>query len=62
MKGVLRVSEDAHLALQEHMATNAIEKAKKELAKIRIGRTKLKEALTGANTCSGSEASYVGVS
>ena len=60
MKGILRVSEDADLALQEHMATNAIEKAKKELAKIRIGRTKLKEALTGANTCSGSEASYVG--
>jgi hypothetical protein len=60
MKGILRVSEDADLALQENMATNAIEKAKKELAKIRIGRTKLKEALTGANTCSGSEASYVG--
>jgi hypothetical protein len=60
MKGILRVSEDADLALQEHMAMNAIDKAKKELAKIRIGRTKLKEALTGANTCSGSEASYVG--
>ena len=60
MKGILRVSEDAALALQEHMATNAIDKAQKELSKIRIGRTKLKESLTGASTCSGSEASYVG--
>ncbi len=60
MKGILRVSEDAALALQEHMATNAMDKAQKELSKIRIGRTKLKESLTGANTCSGSEASYVG--
>ena len=60
MKGILRVSEDAALALQEHMATNAIDKAQKELSKIRIGRSKLKEALTGANTCSGSEASFVG--
>ena len=60
MKGVMRVAEDAFLALQEATAINDQDRARAEVSKIRIARTKLQEALTGANTCAGAEASYTG--
>ncbi|MBL93511.1 MAG: hypothetical protein CMH56_17055 [Myxococcales bacterium] len=60
MKGILRVAQDAKSNLKNAMAINDIEQAKEELKKIRMGRSKLQEALTGANTCSGAEASYTG--
>ena len=60
MKGILRVAQDAKSNLKNAMAINDLEQAKEELKKIRMGRSRLQEALTGANTCSGAEASYTG--
>jgi hypothetical protein len=60
MKGVLRISEDSSISLQEAMATRATEKARYEFNKIRTSRNKMAELVTAAQNCVGAEATFVG--
>lgn len=56
MKGILRVSEDAFIALQEAQATASAERARYEFSKIRVSRQKMKELYQSALNCAGAEA------
>lgn len=60
MKGVLRVSEDAYIALQEAMATRATERARHEFTKIKTSYAKMSELLQGARNCVGAESTFTG--
>lgn len=60
MKGVLRVSEDAYIALQEAMATRATERARHEFTKIKTSYAKMSELIQGARNCVGAEATFTG--
>lgn len=60
MKGILRISEDANISLQEAIATRATERARYEFNKIRTSRNKMAEMLSAAQNCVGAEASYTG--
>ncbi len=56
MKGILRVSEDAFIALQEAQANKASEKGAYEFSKIRVSRVKMKDLYQAALNCAGAEA------
>jgi hypothetical protein len=60
MKGILRISEDSFISLQEAMSSNANEKARYEFGKIKVSRKKMAQLSTEASNCSGAEASYTG--
>ena len=60
MKGIMKISEDAYIALQEAMATNAIENARYEFGKIRVSQQKMKDLRTQAENCAGAEATFSG--
>lgn len=60
MKGILRISEDANISLQEALATRATERARYEFNKIRTSRNKMAEMLSAAQNCVGAEATYTG--
>lgn len=60
MKGILRISEDANISLQEALATRATERARYEFNKLRTSRNKMAEQLSAAQNCVGAEASYTG--
>lgn len=60
MKGVLRISQDANVALQEALLTRENERARYEFEKVRTSRGKMAELLNTAQQCVGSQASYAG--
>lgn len=60
MKGILRISEDAMVALQEAMVSNANEKARYEFGKIKVAKKKMGQLAREAKNCAGAEASYTG--
>lgn len=60
MKGVLRISEDAFISLQEALATRGTERARYEFNKIRTSRNKMGDLLSAAQNCVGAEATYTG--
>lgn len=60
MKGILRISEDANISLQEALATRATERARYEFNKISTSRNKMAEMLSAAQNCVGAEATYTG--
>lgn len=60
MKGILRISEDAFINLQEAMSSNALEKARYEFGKIRVSHRKMKELAAAVQNAKGAEASYTG--
>lgn len=60
MKGVLRISEDAFISLQEAMATRATEKARYEFSKVRTSHSKMQELAQAAQNCVGTEATVPG--
>ena len=57
MKGVMKVSEDANISLQEALATSATERANYEFSKIEVSQRKMTELYTSALNCSGSDTS-----
>jgi hypothetical protein len=60
MKGVLRISEDAYISLQEALATKATERARYEFNKVRTSKNKMAELVSAAQNCVGAEAVYTG--
>lgn len=60
MKGVLRISEDAYISLQESLATRATERARYEFNKVRTSKNKMAELVSAAQNCVGAEAVYTG--
>lgn len=56
MKGILRVSEDALVALQEALAANDTERARYEFRKIQVSKKKMDDLLQAAVNCAGAEA------
>jgi hypothetical protein len=60
MKGIMKISEDAYIALQEAMATSAIENARYEFGKIQVSRQKMRDLKTQAENCAGAEATFSG--
>jgi myosin heavy subunit len=60
MKGILRISEDAFINLQEAISSNALEKARYEFGKIRVSHRKMKELAAAVANAKGAEASYTG--
>lgn len=60
MKGVLRITQDANVSLQEALLTRENERARYEFEKVRTSRAKMAELLNTAQHCVGSQASYAG--
>lgn len=60
MKGVLRISEDANISLQETLATQATERARYEFNKVRTSKNKMAELVSAAQNCVGADAVYTG--
>ena len=60
MKGVLRISEDAFISLQEAMATRATERARYEFQKIRTSQNKMMDLSQAVRSCVGSESTTPG--
>ena len=60
MKGVLRISEDAFISLQEAMATRATERARYEFQKIRTSQNKMMDLNQAVRSCVGSESTTPG--
>lgn len=56
MKGILRVSEDALVSLQENLAANDTERARFEFRKIQVSKRKMDDLLQAAVNCAGAEA------
>ena len=56
MKGILRVSEDAMVALQEALAGNDTEHSRYEFRKIQVSKRKMDDLLQAAVNCAGAEA------
>lgn len=56
MKGILRVAEDAVVALQEAMSGNDTERGRYEYRKIHVSKRKMDELLTAAINCAGADA------
>lgn len=57
MKGILRVSEDAFVSLQEAQSANDTERARYEFRKISVSKRKMDDLLQAAINCAGAEAS-----
>ena len=57
MKGILRVSEDALVSLQEAQSANDTERARYEFRKIQVSKRKMDDLLQAAINCAGAEAS-----
>lgn len=57
MKGIMRVSEDALVSLQEAQGANDTERARYEFRKVQVSRAKMDDLLRAAITCAGAEAS-----
>lgn len=57
MKGILRVSEDANVSLQEALSANDTERARYEFRKIQVSKRKMDDLLQAAINCAGAEAS-----
>lgn len=57
MKGILRVSEDAFVSLQEAQSANDTERARYEFRKIQVSKRKMDDLLQAAINCAGAEAS-----
>jgi hypothetical protein len=57
MKGILRVSEDAIVSLQEALASSDAERSRFEFRKIQVSKRKMDELLQAAVNCAGAEAS-----
>ena len=55
MKGILRVAEDAVVALQESMSANDTERGRYEYRKIHVSKRKMDELLTAAINCAGAD-------
>jgi len=53
MKGVLRISENANVDLQEAVATSETAQARREFRRIKQGRRQMDNLLTAAQNCSG---------
>ena len=53
MKGVLRISENANVDLQEAISTNETAQARREFRKIRQGRRQMDNLLSAAQNCAG---------
>lgn len=60
MKGVLRISEDAYISLQEAMATRATDRARYEFSKIRTSQNKMQDLIQAVRSCVGSQSSTLG--
>jgi len=56
MKGILRVSEDAMVSLQEALAANDTERSRYEFRKIQVSKRKMDDLLQAAVNCAGAEA------
>lgn len=56
MKGILRVSEDALVSLQEDQSANDTERARYEFRKIQVSKRKMDDLLQAAINCAGAEA------
>jgi hypothetical protein len=56
MKGILRVSEDAFVSLQEALAANDTERARFEFRKIEVSKHKMDDLLQAALNAAGAEA------
>ena len=56
MKGILRVSEDALVSLQEAIAGNDTERARYEFRKVQVSKHKMDDLLQAAINCAGAEA------
>lgn len=57
MKGILRVSEDAYVSLQEAQSANDTERSRYEFRKIQVSKRKMDDLLQAAINCAGAEAS-----
>jgi hypothetical protein len=62
MKGLLRVSEDAIVALQESLSTNDSERARYEFRKIHVSKRKMDDLLQAAVNCAGAESTETNTS
>jgi hypothetical protein len=60
MKGILRISEDAFISLQEAASSNANDKARYEFGKIKVARMRMGKLSADASNCAGAEATYTG--
>lgn len=56
MKGILRVSEDAFVSLQEAQSANDTERSRYEFRKIQVSKRKMDDLLQAAINCAGAEA------
>ncbi len=56
MKGILRVSEDAIVSLQEALSANDTERSRYEFRKIQVSKRKMDDLLQAAVNCAGAEA------
>ena len=56
MKGILRVSEDALVSLQEAIAGNDTERSRYEFRKVQVSKRKMDDLLQAAVNCAGAEA------